>query len=127
MRFLRAAPHVRIADMEKCVKAYPYLGQLASAQDPLLRERSRLERICSHAVELARQDAINDLSVVENAHVEMDEQIRQRKERGNTDEVEEASPWFDIEPSCSAVAQWAHSHRAVRHGRCAAPALEIYV
>ena len=38
-----------------------------------------MDHIRSHAVELARQSAITELSAVENAHVEMDEQIRHRK------------------------------------------------
>ena len=79
MRFIRAAQQVRISTMEKCAKAYPYLAELVSPQDPLVREGSNLDAVRSHAVELARQSAMAELSRVENSGPGMDDQVRQRK------------------------------------------------
>ena len=79
MRFIKAAQHVRLSTMEKCARAYPYLAELVSPSDPLLREGSRLDSVRWHAVELARRNVMADLAHVENSESHADEQYRQRK------------------------------------------------
>ena len=65
IRFLRAAEDVRLQVMERCAQAYPRLRDMADARNPLCRERGMLSPVRAHAVELAREAALDEIRVVE--------------------------------------------------------------
>ena len=82
MTFLRAAegPNVRMGVMQKCVKAYPRLGELVNARSPILDATGEIRKIRDHAVDLSRQSIQEDLNKLQIAQGLDDDQRARRKD-----------------------------------------------